>query len=266
MSLEVVESGMLSTVQDGGRPGWAHVGVPHSGVVDPSLAAVVNRLVGNPGDAALIETVGGLLVRATGPLTIASDTEPVARTVRAGDTIRVPLGGRQWHYLSIRGGVVAEPVLGSRSTDTLSGLGPAPLAAGDRLSAGAEPAEAPHGETVPVHHVVRPARILPGPRLDWFEPDVLEAMELGRWRVTTSSRVGVRLSGHALARVDGRELPSEGLVRGAIQVPPDGDPIMMLADHPTTGGYPVVAVVHPDDVSIVAQTTVGGDVTFRLVR
>ena len=227
-----------------------------------SLAGVVNRLVGNPGGAASIETVGGLVARAVEPVTVASDLEPVARTLAAGQTVRVPVDGRQWHYLAVRGGIGVEPVLGSCSTDTLSGLGPPALRSGDRLVVGPEPPVAPHGETVPARRQQPRARLLPGPRLDWFDDDTLRRMAHGVWRITSSSRVGVRLSGPALARLVDRELMSEGLVRGAIQVPPDGDPIMMLADHPTTGGYPVVAVVHPDDVAIVAQATAGTTVRF----
>lgn len=260
--IEVVDAGLLATVQDHGRLGWAHIGVPRSGAVDPMLAALVNRLVGNPGAAPTIESVGGLVVSAVEPVTVASDVEPVARTLGAGETLRLPVGGRQWHYLAVRGGFVVDAVLGSCSTDTLSGLGPPVLRSGDRLVVGPEPVATPHGETVPTRQTEPRARLLPGPRLDWFEGDPLRRMAEAVWRVTSSSRVGVRLSGGLLARTVTDELPSEGLVRGAIQVPPDGDPIMMLADHPTTGGYPVVAVVHPDDVAGVAQAIAGTTVRF----
>lgn len=262
--IEVVDAGLLTTVQDRGRAGWAHIGVPRSGAVDPALAAVVNRLVGNDGGAPSLETVGGLAIRAVTPVTVASDVEPVARTLGAGEIARVPSGGRPWHYLAVRGGIAVEPVLGSCSTDTLSGLGPAALQAGDRLAVAPEPRSAPHGETVPTRHGEARARLLPGPRADWFDGDVVRSMAHVAWRVTSSSRVGVRLSGGSLRRTVDAELPSEGLVRGAIQVPPDGDPIMMLADHPTTGGYPVVAVVHPDDVAAVAQAAAGATVRFTL--
>ena len=262
--IEVVDAGLLTTVQDRGRAGWAHIGVPRSGAVDPALAAVVNRLVGNDGGAPLLETVGGLVIRAVAPVTIASDLEPVARTLGIGEIARVPVGGRQWHYLAVRGGIAVEAVLGSCSTDTLSGLGPPALRSGDRVGAGREPATAPHGETVPTRHAEPRARLVPGPRADWFDGDVVRAMTHVAWRVTSSSRVGVRLSGGSLTRTVTDELPSEGLVRGAIQVPPDGDPIMMLADHPTTGGYPVAAVVHPDDVAVVAQAAAGTTVRFAL--
>lgn len=264
-ALLVVEPGVATTVQDAGRPGHAHLGVPVSGAVDPGLAALVNRLVGNDRAAAVVETTGGLVLQTGRPVLIASSVEGTARSVPAGHTVVVPAGhGRVWHYLAVRGGVAVEPVLGSRSTDTLSGLGPGMLRTGDVLPVGPDP-----GTVVdPGHAPLRPlppfARLLPGPREDWFDPASLDRLAGAAWTVTAASRVGVRLTGDALPRRIARELPSEGLVRGAIQVPPDGDPVMMLADHPTTGGYPVIAVVHPDDVAVVAQTSAGRSLRFRL--
>lgn len=264
-ALRVVAPGLATTVQDCGRPGFAHIGVPPSGAVDPDLAALANRLVGNPAGAAVIETCGGLELVASRPVLIASTVEAAARSVPAGGSISVPAGhGRLWHYLAVRGGIAGPAVLGSRSTDTLSGLGPAPIVVGTELAVGPEPrspVEPGHAPLRPVSGVVR---VSAGPRADWFTTDALEQMAAATWRVTASSRVGVRLSGARLARVVGRELPSEGLVRGAIQVPPDGDPVMLLADHPTTGGYPVIAVVDPDDVATVAQTPPGATLRFTL--
>lgn len=263
--LGVVEPGVATTVQDSGRPGHAHLGVPASGAVDPGLAALVNRLVGNGAGAAVLETTGGLVLRAEQPVLVATSVEGVARTLPAGSTVVVPAGhGRVWHYLAVRGGVAVETVLGSRSTDTLSGLGPAPLRAGDMLPVGVDPGSAVDPGHAPLRPLPQFARLLPGPRADWFEPGSLGRLGEATWTITAASRVGVRLRGVALRRTVGRELPSEGLVRGAIQVPPDGDPVMMLADHPTTGGYPVIAVVHPDDVAVVAQTSAGRPVRFRL--
>jgi len=253
---------VLSTVQDRGRPGLAYVGVSPSGAVDPELAAHCNRLVGNDDGAAVIETVGGLVLRAVGPVVVATDVEPVARALGTGSTLHVDVGERQWHYVAVRGGIDVAPVLGSRSTDTLSGIGPAPLERGDVLTVGVEPGVAPVGETWPVRPGGDVVRISPGPRADWFT-DAAIADLAGRWAVAGASRVGVRLSGSPLERAVTDELPSEGLVRGAIQVPPDGAPIVMLADHPTTGGYPVIAVVHPADVATLAQHPVGTTVTLR---
>jgi biotin-dependent carboxylase-like uncharacterized protein len=262
--IEIVDEGMLTTVQDAGRPGYAAVGVSPSGAVDRELARHCNRLVGNPDGAAVLETVGGLVLCAVSPVVVASDVESVARVLAPGDTLHVDVGGRQWHYVAVRGGVDVEPVLGSRATDTLSGLGPRCVAAGQQLPIGDEPSTAPVGETWPVRPPPDVIRLTRGPRADWFTSEALATLA-GVWTVSDASRVGIRLAGPALERAIDRELSSEGLIRGAIQVPPDGAPIMVLADHPTTGGYPVIAVVHPADVAALAQHLVGSTVTLRFV-
>lgn len=261
--LEIVAPGVATTVQDAGRPGLAHLGVPPAGFVDPALAGLVNRLVGNPADAPVVETAGELRLRATGVVTVATSREAAPRTLRAGDEVVVRADGRrQWHYLAVRGGVAVPEVLGSCARDTLSDLGHRPLGARDRLAVGPEPTGDITTDVAPVPELADRARVSAGPRADWFD-DWRRALTTSDWTVTTTSRVGVRLSGLAIERIVTRELPSEGLVRGAIQVPHDGDPVMLLADHPTTGGYPVIAVVHPDDVAIVAQHPAGTTVRFR---
>jgi biotin-dependent carboxylase-like uncharacterized protein len=262
--IEVVAAGIATTIQDRGRAGLAHLGVSPSGAVDPRLAALTNRLVGNPVDAAVIETCGGLVLRFGGAALIASSSELAPVSVGAGETYRLSVDeGHLWHYIAVRGGIDVPAVLGSRSTDTLSGLGPRPLAAGDVLPVGAEPRSLLSVDQAPGTRMRDVVRISPGPRLDWFDPVSFERFVGGVWTVTESSRVGVRLSGVRLIRRITHDLPSEGLVCGAIQVPPDSDPVMMLADHPTTGGYPVIAVVHPDDVATVAQTPPGHAVRFH---
>ena len=254
---------MSTTVQDRGRAGLASIGISPSGAVDPELAARCNRLVGNPEDAAVLETVGGLRIRAVDAVVVASDVESTARVLRAGEELVVPVGGRQWHYLALRGGVAVEPVLGSRSTDTLGRIGGDAFVSGERVETGGEPAGPVSGETAPVRDVSPSARVTPGPRIDWFVSDAWDTLVSTPWTVADASRVGVRLTGPTIERSRRGELPSEGLVRGAIQVPPDGQPVMMLADHPTTGGYPVIAVVDPADVVAVAQRLGGGVVRFR---
>jgi biotin-dependent carboxylase-like uncharacterized protein len=262
MTLEIVELGVATTVQDAGRPGLAHVGVPCSGAVDRDLLALVNRAVGNAPDAAGIETAGGLVVRAARPVLVATSQHDAPIALRPGQTLGLRADGRrQWHYLAVRGGVAGPPVLGSRSHDTLSRLGPPALVSGALVEVGPEFA-GPVAEVVAVRPPAERARISPGPRVDWFADGVIDVMLGSAWTITASSRVGVRLTGPALARTVEHELASEGLVRGAIQVPPDGDPIMMLADHPTTGGYPVIAVVDPADVAVVAQRPAGTRVAF----
>jgi biotin-dependent carboxylase-like uncharacterized protein len=266
-TLLVVERGVATTVQDRGRPGLAHLGVPSSGAVDPALAGFVNRLVGNPDTTAVIETCGRLVIEAGGAVLMSTSTEAAPRTLRRGERVRIDGGlGRLWHYVAIAGGIDVRPVLGSCATDTLSGLGPAPIADGDVIGVGSASSAAVTTDQAPLVAPRRVARISEGPRLDWFHASSFELLAHEPWTVTSASRVGVRLAGIELHRRVAAELPSEGLVRGAIQVPPDGQPVMMLADHPTTGGYPVIAVVHPDDVAAVAQTAPGGQIRFTSGR
>jgi biotin-dependent carboxylase-like uncharacterized protein len=265
-AIEIVEPGMATTLQDRGRPGYAHIGVPASGAVDPGLAGLVNRLVGNGPDATVIETCGGLTIGALMDILVATSAEPGPRSLRPGETCTVPVGsnGRLWHYVAVRGGIAAERVLGSASRDTLSKLGPPHGRRGDRFGLGPQPNDPIVADLAPLPAIADTIRISVGPRADWFTAASRDVLTTVRWSVTTSSRVGVRLSGATIERRILDELPSEGLVRGALQVPPDGNPVMMLADHPTTGGYPVIAVVHPGDVAAVAQHAAGTSIRFRL--
>ena len=282
--LTVVAPGPLATVQDLGRPGWSAIGVTRSGAADRAAHALANRLVGNDPGAATIEvTAGGLRVRAGKPLLVAVTGAPVPVsvggrggpmsapfTVPAGADLALgtPSAGLR-SYLAVRGGVAVHPVLGSRSTDILSGLGPAPLCPGDRLPVGDLAADEPVVDVAPV---ARPADrpvlgVLPGPRRDRLADDAWALLTSAEWTVgTDSDRVGLRLSGPVLQRAADGELPSEGLVPGAVQVPPDGAPVLFLADHPVTGGYPVLAVVRTADLSIVAQLRPGDVVRFRTAR
>jgi biotin-dependent carboxylase-like uncharacterized protein len=261
--IAVVEAGIATTVQDRGRPGFAHLGIPPSGAVDPRLAALTNRLVGNPPGAALIETCGNFVMRVTAAALIATSSELAPISLAPGERLRVTVDReRLWQYVAVRGGIETAEVLGSRSTDTLSGLGPPPLTIGDMISVGPEPDDPVAVDQAPRPDRAGPALVGPGPRLDWFQPACFERLVAASWIVSESSRIGVRLRGVSLPRRIHVDLPSEGLVRGAIQVPPDSQPVMMLADHPTTGGYPVIAVVHPDDVGTVAHTSPGGTVRF----
>jgi len=283
-ALEVVEVGPLALVQDLGRPGHAAVGVPRSGAADRAALRLANRLVANDdeGAAAIEVLLGGLAVRAHGLRTVALagapapatvDGTPVAHhsvvTLRPGQTLTLgppPTGLRT--YLAVRGGLQLDDVLGSAAGDTLSGLGPAPLRPGDVLAVGPEPKNPwlldlapvapPTGATVVL-------RAVPGPRADWVADPT--ALTRTTWTASSrSDRVGMRLEGEPLRRTDKRELPSEGMVRGAIQVPPGGEPVVFLADHPVTGGYPVVAVVVDADVDRAAQIRPGQSVRFRLVE
>ncbi len=279
--LTVLVPGPLTTVQDRGRTGWASIGVTRSGAADRASAGLANRLVGNDDGAAVLEvTAGGLRVRAgrtllvavTGapaPVTVDGTAAPGAAplTLRPGQelSLGVPAIGLR-SYLAVRGGIDVPPVLGSRSTDTLSGLGPAPLRAGDELPVGDLAGAEPIVDVAPVRAPAqRPVlRVLPGPRRDWLAAGAWAALTSGDWAVTSdSNRVGLRLAGPELARARTDELPSEGLVPGAVQVPPDGAPVLFLADHPVTGGYPVLAVVATDDLPAAAQLRPGDRVRFR---
>ncbi|MBM7171784.1 biotin-dependent carboxyltransferase family protein [Streptomyces sp. G44] len=276
----VVRAGALTTVQDLGRPGHAHLGVPRSGALDPSAARLVNRLVGNPPDAAVLETtLTGCAVRPRRPVTVAVGGAPCPVTVDGrpaawGAPVRVPAGALLdvgaalcgvRAYLAFDGGVAVEAVLGSRSTDLLSGLGPPPLADGTVLPLGR--ASGPHArvDTAPQPAPPRELvlRVTFGPRADWFTPAALRTLTTRAYRVSSASnRIGLRTEGPALERAVQGELPSEGVVLGAVQVPPDGRPVVFLADHPTTGGYPVVAVVREADLAAAAQAPPGTPVRF----
>ncbi len=261
---EIINPGWATTIQDRGRPGFGAIGVSSSGVVDQQLAALLNRLVGNSEDAALLETCGGLTIRAVTALLIASSSEHAPISINAGETYTLQASNDYlWHYLAFRGGIDTVEVMGSRSTDTMSGLGGTLIAAGIHLSCGQFGVNPITTDVAAVRPLASVARVTVGPRSDWFVGDWDMVLGACEWRVTNSSRVGVRLSGSAILRRFDSELPSEAMVRGAIQVPPDGDPVMLLADYPTTGGYPVIAVVHPDDVAVVAQHRPGSTLRLR---
>ncbi|MFI1016956.1 biotin-dependent carboxyltransferase family protein [Streptomyces sp. NPDC020965] len=280
-AIAVVRAGALTTVQDLGRPGFAHLGVPRSGALDPHAARLANRLVGNPAHAAVLETtVDGCAVRPRGPVTAVVGGAPCpvtvdGRPVAWGAPVRMAPGslleaGRATSgvrsYLAFAGGIAVDPVLGSRSTDLLSGLGPPPLTDGTVLPLGASggpPARVDGGVPWPAPPAELVLRMRFGPRADWFSETAARTLATGRYRVSAAgNRIGLRLDGPALERTLSGELPSEGMVLGAVQVPPDGLPVLFLADHPTTGGYPVVAVVDPRDLGAAAQAVPGTPVRF----
>ncbi|WP_329466317.1 biotin-dependent carboxyltransferase family protein [Streptomyces sp. NBC_01431] len=279
-ALSVVRAGALTSVQDEGRRGYAHLGVPRSGALDLPASRLANRLVGNAKGAAVLETtLNGCAVRPRCAVTVAVTGAPCpvtvdGRPVAWGAPVRVASGAvvevgaatrGVRSYLALAGGITVEPVLASRSTDLLSGLGPPPLRDGAVLPLGrpshtypavdAAPAPGPPGELV--------LRVLPGPRANWFTADAGAVLAGGRYRVSSASnRIGLRTEGPALRRAVEVELPSEGMVLGAVQVPPDGRPVVFLADHPTTGGYPVIGVVPEGDLAAAAQAPPGTPLRF----
>lgn len=259
--IEIVSWGVAGSVRDGGRPGLAHLGRSRGGAVDLDALRLGNRLVGNDPDAAGIESSGGLAVRTGEPTMVAVTGSPAdvavidgppvgwgAPTVLpAGATLRIGrlLGGART-YLAVRGGLVDDH-LGVRA-------GPDP----------GTPASHAVAAPRPIDHLVR---VWPGPRLDWFAREAWEQLTTAAWEVRADSdRVGVRLAGPRIERAFAAELPSEGLVEGSIQVPPDGQPIVMLADHPVTGGYPVIAVVDPPSSWVLAQAPPGTRLQLRPAR
>ncbi len=280
----LLSSGQLALVQDRGRPGLAHLGVGAAGAMDRGALALANRLVGNDPDAAGIEILlGGAELEADAPLWFAvagargnvtaggRAVEPhTATRLDAGERLVIPLAERGIrYYLAVRGGIDFPPVLGSRSRDTLAELGPEPLRSGEVVPVGPEPATPiPTVDIVPVDAPIEGIVVLelrPGPRRDWFADESWGALLESEWHVSPrSDRRGLRLEGPALERTDARELPSEGLVPGAIQVSPDGAPTILAADHPVTGGYPVIAVVTDASLDLLAQVRPGQPILFRL--
>jgi biotin-dependent carboxylase-like uncharacterized protein len=283
--LDVLETGPLATVQDLGRPGYASVGVSPSGAADRGALALANRLVGNAATAAGLElTLGGLSVRAATDLIVAvtgaqAPVDVGGRPVGMNATVRVVAGavlrlGRPTvglrTYLAVRGGLDVPAVLGSRSADLLSGIGPPPLRPGDRLAIGRTLTPLPAIDVAPVPARAESSIVVhwtPGPRADRLTAAGLDALSRTTWTVgADSNRIGVRLDGPPLERHEQAELASEGLIRGAVQVPASGRPVIFLADHPTTGGYPVVAVVDDADTDALAQVRPGDLVELRPSR
>ena len=256
-----VESwGIAGSIVDVGRTGLAWLGQSRGGAVDVSSLALANRLVGNPANAAGIETSGGLSMTFGQPtmVAIAGAVADVGVTggqaIGWGSHVVLPAGaqlrvGRLTDgarlYLAVRGGLAR---------------------AVDGLRVGPDPGEPAATEPAPRAPLTTRLRVWPGPRVDWFQSSAWPTLLAATFEVTSTSRVGVRLEGAALSARSDRELPSEGLVEGAIQVPPDGQPIIMLADHPTTGGYPVIAVIDPADLRHAAQAAVGTTLRFVPAR
>lgn len=275
--IEVVRAGMQATIQDLGRTGFGHLGVPEAGAMDPMSLRLANRLVGNDEHAAAIEfLLGGFAIRfhcqrafavCGAPLELHLNDIPVAsgqwQLAKAGDLLvagRAVYGLRS--YLAVAGGIAVPAVLGSRSTDTLSGLGPDPLKPGDLVPVGAPSRCAPLVNTMdftvssPVAEV--PIRFRWGPREDRFTDDARRTLVSSVFTISSEAdRIAARLIGPTLEFAITEDLATEGLALGSIQVPPSGQPIIHLANHPPTGGYPVVGVVAIEDVVRLAQLPPG---------
>lgn len=287
--IRIVRAGPFSTLQDGGRRGRGHQGVARSGAFDQASFRLANRLVGNHETAAVIEILLGpfeleahasIVVAATGtnaPLDVLevggqvrSGRDRAAVALRGGERLIVgspSIGLRT--YLSFRGGLLGEPTLGSCSFDSLGRIGPAPIVDGDELRVGTVSMSDPWFEPLPDRStddpVLLPLRL--GPREDWLVGvDPAACLSCCVWTVdAASNRSGIRLSGTPLPRRPG-DLASEAMVPGAVQVPPNGLPIVLGPDGGTTGGYPVVGVVPQRGIDLLAQRRPGERVRFQILR
>jgi biotin-dependent carboxylase-like uncharacterized protein len=272
--IEVERPGAFTTVQDLGRVGYGHLGVSRSGAADRASLELANRLVGNPeADAGLECTLrGDCTVAITGaPVDVVTvDGTEVAMNCAfpapAGSILeigRAVAGVRT--YVALSGGIAAPPILGSRSWDMRGEIGPAPLTVGARLPLGAPTAPPPAVDAVPVPSIAGAVTVTvsAGPRASWFTAEALRGLRTARFVATSeANRIGVKLNGPPLTRRRLDELRSEGMVPGAVQVPPSGQPIVLLADVPTTGGYPVIAVVVERDLPKIAQLRPGDEIRF----
>ena len=288
-AVEVVRASLQLLVQDAGRSGYAALGVSASGVADRRAMRDANRAVGNTARAAVLESVGGVVLRfrgagvaavtgASGALTLeeagggvrpVTHGEPFATV--DGDELTLGHPERGLRYvIAVRGGVDAAPALGSRAADTLAGLGPLALTAGTVLPIGdagrhaVDPSVVARGLPAPGDLV--DLEITLGPRDDWFTTAAVETLTGQEWTVTPrSDRVGIRLQGQVpLERALGGELPSEGAVTGAIQVPPDGQPVLFLPDHPLTGGYPIIGALTDRSLDLAGQLAPGVRLRFTV--
>lgn len=282
MTLVVESPGLLTLLQDLGRPGLGHLGVSPSGAFDRSALRQLNLLLGNNLGAAALEVLGGgLVLRAETPalvavtggasrITVDGDPAAYGRAIPLHTGQRLALGAPTAGlraYVGVAGGFVTADELGSRSTDTLAGLGPPPMKAGDRLETG-PPSHPPDLEDAPALGRTGDLTldVALGPRDDWFTAAAVRRLLESAWQVSPASdRVGVRLTGPALERSRTDELPSEPCIRGSVQVSTDGQPIVFGPDHPVTGGYPVIAVVLDRHTDRLAQATPGQVVRFSRV-
>ncbi len=284
--LELVDPGALATIQDGGRAGYGHLGVPASGAADAFGLAVANLLAGvSPGAAALELTLGGAELLAVETCAVAlggadlgaefDDGRPLVADavhhLRPGTRVRFrgAVHGLR-AYVALAGGIAAARELGSASTygpGRLGFAGGRPLRAGDRLVPGRRGDLGAVGHTWPSVLAPHPATaggplgIVPGPDLEAVPPGTLVALAAMAWTVEPASdRMGIRLAGPALE--PGSEIVSHPLMPGAVQLPPGGRPIVALVDGPTIGGYPVIGVVPRADLPRLGQLRPGDTVRF----
>jgi biotin-dependent carboxylase-like uncharacterized protein len=281
----VVRPGALTTFQDSGRPGFAHLGVPRSGALDLKSYLLANRLVGNQAGTAVLETTfdgvslsfsSDALIAVTGAL---ASVEVNGRAVGWSVPAYVPQGARLdvgaakvglRSYVAVAGGFQVAPVLGSRSRDLLSGLGPSPLVTDELIEIGPSPTSTPVADFAPYYLPSGDSSSLtvhPGPRRDWLTSKGEHDLFRQHYQVLPeSNRIALRVKGNPIERRYHEELASEGVVWGAIELLPTGEVVVFLADHPTTGGYPVVGVIDENSASLCAQLRSGDEVSFAHAR
>jgi antagonist of KipI len=265
--IRVVSPGLLSTVQDLGRPGYADIGVSAGGAADALTLRAGNLLAGNPPGAPAIEmtmTGGAFEFQCAAVICLAGGI-PVwqRRRVLPGEVVRCgTLSDGARLYLCVRGGITAPLVMGSASTHVLTGVGGRPLRKGDILAFGAAAGPLPRRDAVDAPERRRDLRVTPGPQSHWFD----DAFYQASWRVSRhSDRMGLRLEGPPIPSQRSAELLTEGVALGAVQVPPGGEPIILFVEHQTTGGYPKVANVISADFHSLGQLRPHDSVTFSRV-
>jgi biotin-dependent carboxylase-like uncharacterized protein len=283
-ALVIRSCGPVVSVQDLGRRGYQRFGVSPAGVMDPLSLAIANLLVGNAADAAALELGSGVtrlvaegevLVAFAGPdcrLEVEGRLVPPLAGVRVadGETITARQGpGGAYACLAVGGGIATPPEMGSRSQHRRSAIGGTRLMQGSRIALAPErPGPERPAMTLPGDPFAdaSPIRIIPGPQDDYFDPAMIALLCGGGWRIgALRDRMGLRLEGPALQHRQGYNIISDGIVEGAIQVPGNGQPIVLLRDRQTTGGYPKIATIISADIGRFAQMPAGSAVTFRVV-
>ena len=261
----VVDSGIATSVQDRGRPGYAHLGLGRSGAVDLIAVGVLNRALGNSESTPVLETAGGLVLECASRCLVATSNWTSPRLVVEGETVRVsPEAGRQWAYLAVSGGFSGTPILGSLSADSMADLVAVDVSAGAKLHVGTA-SIGPATDLIASRPAPMEILVLPGPHLDRLGPSALSTLTSTNWVVENNSRVGIHLTGGLLELPDGSANgQSEPMIVGAIQVPPSGQPIVLGREHPVTGGYPVAAVVDDPGISAVLGARVGSTLRFGI--
>jgi biotin-dependent carboxylase-like uncharacterized protein len=284
--LKIIDAGISTTIQDAGRWGYQTYGVPVSGAMDYFSFALANRLVHNAANTAALEIHSPVSFQAQVKCVLAlTGTDADLRIdgrkmpawasvlVRAGSHIEIAPHRLGWNYLAVHGGIDAPKILGSHSTYVRASLGQT-LQAGDEIAIGVarDDLNAIAGELATERvrgfaNRTAPIRIVLGPQNDWFASSAIESLTTSAYTLTEmADRMGYRLSGAELPRARNDELISCGIPLGAIQVPANQQPIVLMADHQTTGGYPIIAVVIRADLPVLAQKSPGEPIHFEIIE